>query len=105
MTRRNWLKENPPPQPGGPLIEQAERLEAEGKSQEGSLLRQQATKAPGKCPLHPALPLHRHKNRIEDLFVCQQGPHFLFWTSVKGRPQLVPLAKLDLPDLDGPMDL
>jgi hypothetical protein len=104
MTRREWLQKNPPPQPGGPLLERAEQLQAEGKAAEAATLRQQAAVAPAKCPQHPRLALHRHKNRIEDLFVCELGPHFLLWTSVAGRPQLVPLKNLDPPDIDGPME-
>ena len=104
MTRREWLQKNPPPQPGGPLLERALQLEAEGKAAEGSTLRQQAMNAPARCPLHPDRLLYRHKNRMEDLFVCERGPHFLLWTSVGGKAQLVPLAKLDLPDLDAQMN-
>jgi len=105
MTRRDWLAKNPAPQPGGPLIERAEQLEAEGKTGEAAILRNQAKNAPAKCPIHPELFLNRHRNRIEDLFVCERGPHFLHWTSVGGRPQLVMLPKLELPDIDGPMVL
>jgi len=104
MTRREWLQKNPPPQSGGELHDRADALLAQGKTQETEVLRVQAN-APGnaKCALHPGARLYRHQNRQEDLFVCQQGPHFLLWTLVGARPQLVPLAKLELPDLDGPM--
>jgi hypothetical protein len=103
MTRREWLAKNPPPQPAGPLLDRAAELEQQGKAAEASTMRLQAQAATGKCAVHPALPLHRHKNRPEDLFVCEQGPHFLFWTQVSGRAQFVPLVKLELPDLDGEM--
>lgn len=103
MTRREWLQKNPPPQPAGPLLDRAVELEAQGKAQEAATLRAQAAAATAKCALHPGAPLYRHQNRQEDLFVCQQGPHFLLWTLVGARAQLVPLAKLELPDLDGTM--
>jgi len=103
MTRREWLQKNPPPQPAGPLIDRARELEAQGKALEAGTLRGQASAATAKCALHPNTPLYRHQNRQEDLFVCQQGPHFLLWTLVGAKPQLVPLAKLELPELDGPM--
>lgn len=103
MTRREWLRINHPPQPAGPLLERAAALEALGKTSEATTLRSQAANAPARCALHPAAPLYRHQNRQEDLFVCKQGPHFLLWTLVGGKPQLVPLVKLELPDIDGPM--
>jgi hypothetical protein len=103
MTRREWLQKNPPPQPAGPLLERASQLESEGHAAEAATLRQQAANAPGKCPQHPAAILHRHKNRPEDLFLCEQGPHFLLWTFSAGRAQFVPLAKLEVPELDATM--
>lgn len=103
MTRREWLLKNPPPQPAGPLLDRAAELEGQGKVAEAATLRTQAAAAPAKCALHPTSTLYRHQNRQEDLFVCKQGPHFLLWTLVGARPELVPLAKLDLPDIDGPM--
>ena len=115
MTRREWLQKNPPPQTAGPLLDRAAELEQQatqqndpaGKAQlrdSAAKMRQQAAAAPGKCPMHPAVPMYRHQNRQEDLFVCKQGPHFLLWTYIAGRAQFVPLVKFtDLPDLDGPM--
>jgi hypothetical protein len=111
MTRREWLKRNPPPQPAGPLFDRAAELEQQAMQQSdpaGAALvraaavkmRAQVSAAPGKCAIHPALPLYRHQNRQEDLFVCKQGPHFLWWTLHDGRAQFMPLVKLDLPDLD-----
>jgi hypothetical protein len=55
-----------------------------------------------KCPIHQ-LGLHFHRNRPEDLYVCENGPHFLFWTRVGGKAQLSPVATLMLPGLDYPM--
>jgi len=55
-----------------------------------------------KCPLH-GLGLHFHRNRPEDLYICETGPHFLFWTHVGGKPQLIPVPTLMLPGLDYPM--
>jgi hypothetical protein len=104
MTRREWLQKNPPPQSAGPLLDRATELEAQGKAQEAATIRAQASAAPAKCPLHPGSVLYRHQNRQEDLFVCKQGPHFLLWTLVGARAQLVPLTVLkDLPEIDAPM--
>jgi hypothetical protein len=55
-----------------------------------------------KCPVH-GIGLHFHRNRPEDLYVCENGPHFLFWTRVDGKPQLVQVPTLMLPGLDYPM--
>jgi hypothetical protein len=55
-----------------------------------------------KCPVHQ-LGLHYHRNRPEDLYICENGPHFLFWTRVDGKPQLIQVATLLLPGLDFPM--
>jgi len=55
-----------------------------------------------KCPIHQ-LGLHFHRNRPEDLYICENGPHFLFWTLVGGKAQLSPVATLMLPGLDYPM--
>lgn len=104
MTRREWLQKNPPPQPAGPLLDRAAELDLQGDKMAAGTMRTQAAAAPGKCPVHPAVPMYRHQNRQEDLFVCKQGPHFLLWTYIAGRAQFVPLVKFaDLPDLDGPM--
>ncbi|MBZ5662732.1 MAG: hypothetical protein LAO08_20210 [Acidobacteriia bacterium] len=103
MTRREWLKQNPPPEVAGPLLDRAAALQAQGDGAGAAMLRNQAVAARGKCPLHPSSPLHRHQNRQEDLFVCSQGPHFLLWTLLGGRAQLVALTNLDLPDIDGEM--
>lgn len=103
MTRREWLKKNPPPQPAGPLLDRAMQLDTQGDKVGAEKLRTQAAAATAKCAQHPNSPLYRHQNRQEDLFVCNQGPHFLFWTLVGDRGQLAPLDKLVLPDIDGPM--
>ena len=55
-----------------------------------------------KCPFHQ-LGLHYHRNRPEDLYMCESGPHFLFWTMKDGKPALVPVPTLLLPGLDFPM--
>lgn len=103
MTRREWLKRNPPPAPAGPLFDRAAELDLSGDKEAAAKMMQQARAAmvAGKCPVHPTLPLYRHQNRQEDLFVCKQGPHFLWWTLHGGRAQFLVLGKLDLPDLDG----
>jgi hypothetical protein len=103
MTRREWLRKNPPPEIAGPLLDRAAILDVQGDAAGASRLRLQASAAPGKCPIHPEKPMHRHQNRQEDLFVCPQGPHFLLWTLLGGRAQMVVQGKLDLPDLDGEM--
>lgn len=103
MIRREWLKRNPPPEIGGPLLDRAALLEVQGDAAGAAKLRSQAVAAPGKCPVHPNIPLYRHQNRQEDLFVCRQGPHFLLWTLVGGVAGFSALANLDLSDLDGPM--
>jgi hypothetical protein len=53
----------------------------------------------GICPIHQVY-LQRWMNRAEDMFICSTGPHYLHWTDVKGKPALVLLEKLVLPDLD-----
>lgn len=55
-----------------------------------------------KCPLH-GIGLHYHRNRVEDLYICENGPHFLFWTLQGGKPALIPVPTLALPGLDYPM--
>lgn len=55
-----------------------------------------------KCPQHQ-LGLHYHRNRPEDLFICESGPHFLFWSLLAGKPQLIAVPTLMLPGLDYPM--
>jgi len=35
-----------------------------------------------------AIPLYRHTNRPEDLYLCQQGPHFLLWTTTGGLGEI-----------------
>lgn len=55
-----------------------------------------------KCPVHQ-LGLHYHRNRPEDLFICENGPHFLFWTLQGGKAQLITVPTLMLPGLDYPM--
>lgn len=60
-----------------------------------------------KCPTHQ-LDLHHHRNRPEDLYLCENGPHWLIWTPKPGDPGMagvlesVDMAK-PLPDLDGPL--
>lgn len=56
-----------------------------------------------KCPVHPSIGLHYHRNRPEDLYICENGPHFLFWTLVGGKAQLIVVPTLMLPGLDYPM--
>jgi hypothetical protein len=131
MTRREWLQKNPPPQPAGPLLERAGQLESEVSTQvewyrtqstanpanaatynaeitrllaPATAIRKQAASAGATCSLHAGVALNRHLNRPEDLFICERGPHFLLWTLVGGRAQLVPLAALkDLPEIDALM--
>jgi hypothetical protein len=105
MTRREWLKENPPPEALGELIKRAEQLEAKGDAAAGMKMREQAACGRvGKCLIHPFAPLYRHRNRMEDLFTCSQGQHALLWTLVQGRAQLVPVdLSRPLPDLDAQM--
>jgi hypothetical protein len=53
-----------------------------------------------RCSTHQK-DLLRHKNRPDDLFICEVGPHFFIWTKVGKTAQLSPvdLAK-SLPGLD-----
>jgi|SRR5271157_182212 len=55
-----------------------------------------------KCPVHQ-IGLHYHRNRVEDLYICENGPHFLFWTRLGDKPQLIQVPTLLLPGLDFPM--
>lgn len=55
-----------------------------------------------KCPVHQT-GLHYHRNRPEDLYICENGPHFLFWTLQGGKAQLIQVPTLMLPGLDWPM--
>lgn len=101
MTRREWLAKNPPPPANGELLARAEQLERAGDAV-AALRMRQAAPAAARCLLHPQAKLYRHRNRMEDLFACEQGPHYLLWTAVNGRPQLIPVyLALGLPDMDG----
>lgn len=59
-----------------------------------------------KCPIHN-VDLVRHKNRPEDLFVCETGPHYLLWTKNGAAGVFAPvditktIPGLDFPVLDG----
>ena len=57
-----------------------------------------------KCPQHQK-DLLRHKNRPDDLFLCEIGPHFYLWTKVGNSRQFSPVdLKRPLPDIDGEME-
>jgi hypothetical protein len=61
-----------------------------------------------KCPVHQT-DLLRHKNRPDDLFLCEVGPHFFLWTKVGAGPsagaQLSPVdINRPMPDIDGEME-
>jgi hypothetical protein len=59
-----------------------------------------------KCATHQLHDLVRHKNRPDDLFICEIGPHFFLWTAPSEESSGVLLAwdiKQELPDLDKPM--
>jgi hypothetical protein len=57
-----------------------------------------------KCPQH-GKDLLRHKNRPDDLFLCDIGPHFYLWTKVGTSPEFTPVdLKKPLPDIDGEME-
>lgn len=60
-----------------------------------------------RCPTHQK-DLHRHKNRPEDLFLCDVGPHFFLWTKASiNNPAgaLVPWEmSTAIPDLDTAME-
>jgi hypothetical protein len=56
------------------------------------------------CPTHKR-DLHRHKNRPEDLFLCDVGPHFFLWTKNGAGGALAPVElSKPLPDIDGAME-
>ena len=105
MTRREWLKKNPPPKAAGPLLDRAEELEKTNRADDGEAAKRfrEEAKAAQHCPKHTSVPLHRHKNRPEDLFLCPNGPHFLLWTTFNGKAAFVPAVLSDLPDLDAKM--
>jgi hypothetical protein len=105
MTRREWLKKNPPPKAAGPLLDRAEQLEKTGNADDAKAAAQfrEEAKTAKRCPQHSQVPLHRHKNRPEDLFLCSNGPHFLLWTLFNGKAAFVPAVLSDLPDLDAQM--
>jgi hypothetical protein len=99
MTRREWLKQNPPPrEPAATRELLAQTTDAARKTQLAAELDKSA-----KCPQHSS-DLQRHRNRMEDLFVCGNGPHYLLWTKVGA---ISAFAKADLtkplPDLDAEM--
>lgn len=57
-----------------------------------------------KCPNH-GKDLLRHKNRPDDLFLCETGPHFFLWTKVGAKAQFSPVdLTKPLPDIDGEME-
>lgn len=60
-----------------------------------------------KCPVHQR-DLLRHKNRPDDLFLCEvgpNGPHFFLWTLAGNKPAFAPVdLQKPLPDLNGEMD-
>jgi hypothetical protein len=106
MTRREWLTKNPPPKPAGLLLERADQLEATENAENKAAAARLRLEAQGaaKCPQHPTLPLYRHKNRPEDVFLCPNGPHFFLWTFDAGRAALVALTDFkNLPDIDATM--
>ena len=96
MTRREWLKANPPPQEAAATRELLAQTQDPARRKQ---LEQELTNI-AQCPTHK-LDLQRHRNRPEDLFVCPTGPHFLLWTKNGNAPGFAPcdLTK-PLPDLD-----
>lgn len=57
-----------------------------------------------KCPTHQT-DLLRHKNRPDDLFLCEIGPHFFLWTKVGNAAQLSPTnLNKPIPGLDEKME-
>lgn len=165
MTRREWLKQNPPPKAAGSVrdllaslntqLQHRQQLEGTKKQWEphiphwsqqvanaraqgdtatmnyanGELQKAQAAIADidrqlagsadvpariaelqaelnraAKCPQH-SKDLLRHKNRPDDLFLCEFGPHFFLWTKIGQAPGLSPVdITKPLPDLDKEMD-
>lgn len=77
MTRREWLKQNPPPREATGT---RELLAVATDPAIRKQLTDELAKA-AKCPQHQG-DLVRHRNRPEDLFVCSTGPHFFLWTKV-----------------------
>ena len=165
MTRREWLKQNPPPKAAGAVrdllaslnAQQQQRQQLEGVKKQwephiphwtqqvnnaraggdtntmnyanGELQKAQAAIADidrqlagsaevparlaelqaelnraAKCPQH-SKDLLRHKNRPDDLFICEIGPHFFLWTKIGAAPGLSPVdITKPLPDLDKDME-
>jgi hypothetical protein len=103
MTRREWLQRNPPPKTATTLPQLLGELQAQARTPEitsriAALEKEIANCA--QCPTH-RLPLQRHNNRPEDLFVCPTGPHFFLWTKVGPSAAFSGVKLSDpLPDLD-----
>lgn len=165
MTRREWLKQNPPPKAAGTLRERLEELtqeslkrtqleshrgawqqsvtfwnqEIQRANSVGDVVKRDHAQAQlndaqkkltdsdtqlaatahlpariaeltaelsraARCPTHNK-DLNRHRNRPEDLFLCEVGPHFFLWTKNGAGAALVAcdLAK-PIPDLDGKLE-
>jgi chromosome segregation ATPase len=59
-----------------------------------------------RCATHKT-DLQRHKNRPDDLFVCEVGPHYFLWTAPSGHGAGAFVAwdiSRPFPDLDKPME-
>lgn len=100
MTRREWLKRNPPPREARGLRDLIAQTADAARLRD---LNAELGRA-AKCPQHNA-DLVRHGNRPEDLYVCSNGPHFFLWTRV-GRIAAFVAADLskELPGLDSNME-
>jgi hypothetical protein len=169
MTRREWLRANPPPKTAAALRDLLARLDAENAQRQQLEIQkkqwephvpywnQQASNArmandtaslnhanaelqkvqgilaeidkllsasaglpsriaelqaelgrAAKCTIHQT-DLLRHKNRPDDLFFCEIGPHFFLWTkagaNADAKPALSPVdLSKSLPGLDEKME-
>lgn len=101
MTRREWLKRNPPPREASGLRNLIAQTNDPARQRE---LNAELGRA-AKCPQHTSSDLVRHQNRPEDLYVCANGPHFVLWTKVGTMAAFVAadLSK-ELPGLDSKME-
>ena len=72
-------------------------------SQRIAELKNELAKA-ARCPSHQT-DLVRHKNRPDDLFLCEVGPHFFLWSREGNAARLVPVdLSKSLPGIDEQMD-
>lgn len=108
MTRREWLKLNPPPKAAGALrtlLDDLQKTQPRTAEVSGRITALQTELGScARCPTHN-VDLVRHGNRPEDMFLCPTGPHFFLWTKNGAGAALIPLdLSKPIPDIDGKID-